>query len=97
MDEGEPIVDFQIGAMSGPNRAVDHCTIEVLFASTFTVLTFRNNYNQTRVSPHWSGPLGVMPPDIIDGSVSFPATTVIRGVKSYQLAGGTIIAYHYKN
>lgn len=83
--------------MSGVNRAVDHCTINVLFASTFTVLTFRNNYNPTRTSPQWVGALGAMPSDAVDSGITFPATTIIEGVKSYQLAGGTIVAYHYKN
>jgi len=97
MDEGEPIVDFQQGPMSGVNRAIDHCTIHVLFASTFTVLTFRNVYNPARTSPQWTGALGANVPDSVDSGITFPAETIIRGVKSYQLAGGNIIAYHYKN
>lgn len=93
----EPIVDFQDGAMSGPNRAVDHCTVEVIEDATFTELTFRSNYDHTRVPFGIVGDLGAVATDAVTTGVVFSATTCIRGVKSYQLATGSIIAYHYKN
>lgn len=100
MDSGEPIVDFQSGAMDGVNRAVDHCTIQVIDEATFTVLTFRNGYDPTRRHSTGNNPaqaVGSVASESVSDSISFPSTIEIKGVKSYQLATGTIIAYHYKN
>lgn len=102
---GEPVVvDFQNGAMAGPNSAIDQCEIQVIAAATFTELTFRNNYDETRVvkpSNPGTGPgeaIGSVAPDPVVVGISWPATqTLIKGVKSYQLASGTIIVYHKKN
>lgn len=100
MDIGEPIIDFQSGAMSGVNSAIDHCTIYVLEAATFTTLTFKNNYDQTRV-PHVKGQpataIGAVAPDTVPNTTSFAPTTIIYGVKSYRLLSGSMYAMHYKN
>lgn len=101
---GEPvIVDFQNGAMTGVNTAIDQCEIYVVADATFDALTFRDNYDQTRLikGPPGSGisdeTIGAVAPDTVVVGVTWPATTWIKGVKSYDLATGTIIAYHKKN
>jgi len=101
MDSGEPIIDFQSGAMSDVNRAIDHCTIYVLETATFTTLTFRNNYDPTRVPKGRQGDassaIGNVAPDTVDNTTDFPVTAIIEGVKSYRLATGVIYVKHYKN
>lgn len=95
MDTGEPIIDFQDGAMATANSAVDHCTVYVVEDATFDTLTFRNNYNKDRVVN--GAAIGTVATETVTTGVVFAAQTEIKGVKSYKLATGSMIAYHYKN
>lgn len=98
MREDDVIIDYQSGAMAGVNSAIGTCQIIVIVAATFDQLTFAWPYDPTRTPLPDKTAIGSVAPDTVLVGVTFPASGYpIRGVKSYKLAGGTIIVEHRKN
>ena len=96
-DDGPFIIDYQNGAMATANQAGDFCTIDVIANATFSELTFAWNYDTARTPLPDRTAIGTVAPDTVTSGVTFTATQIIYGVKSYKLATGTIIARHRKN